>query len=115
MKKKMYKAKKHWVVAGVTTASLFLAPTVLAQEAAPATAVVVDETTGGSDNVTPQPTTDVNDTAETMDSSESSNLSAEATILAAESQSLDYSASASASVATVSSTVSGTADVNTSR
>ncbi|WP_407832100.1 KxYKxGKxW signal peptide domain-containing protein, partial [Streptococcus thoraltensis] len=42
MKQKMYKAKKHWVVAGVTTASLFWAPTVLAQEAAPATAVVVD-------------------------------------------------------------------------
>ncbi|MGT2624794.1 C39 family peptidase [Streptococcus thoraltensis] len=68
MKQKMYKAKKHWVVAGVTTASLFWAPTVLAQEAAPATAVVVDETTGGSDNVTPQSTTDVGTTAVAVDS-----------------------------------------------
>ncbi|MFV8211445.1 GBS Bsp-like repeat-containing protein [Streptococcus pluranimalium] len=33
MKKKMYKSKKHWVVAGVTAAGLLLAPGVLAEEA----------------------------------------------------------------------------------
>ncbi len=33
MKKKMYKSKKQWVIAGITGASLFLAPDVLSEQA----------------------------------------------------------------------------------
>ncbi|MEQ9809164.1 KxYKxGKxW signal peptide domain-containing protein, partial [Streptococcus jiangjianxini] len=69
MKKKMYKAKKQWVVAGVATASLFLAPGVLAEEAVPVNEVVVGETTSGSENVTPQPTNGTKTTSMMADSS----------------------------------------------
>ncbi|MGT2832402.1 C39 family peptidase [Streptococcus halotolerans] len=70
MKKKMYKAKKQWVIAGVTTASLLVAPGVLAEEAAPAVnGVVAGETTSGSENVTPQPTNGIKTTSVTADSS----------------------------------------------
>ncbi|WP_316606580.1 GBS Bsp-like repeat-containing protein [Streptococcus pluranimalium] len=34
MKKKMYKSKKHWVIAGITSAGLILSPSVLAEESA---------------------------------------------------------------------------------
>lgn len=35
MKKKLYKSKKKWVVAGITSASLLLAPNVLAEDTNP--------------------------------------------------------------------------------
>ncbi|MDY3041356.1 KxYKxGKxW signal peptide domain-containing protein, partial [Streptococcus pluranimalium] len=34
MKKKMYKSKKQWVIAGITSAGLILSPSVLAEESA---------------------------------------------------------------------------------
>lgn len=69
MKKKMYKSKKQWVVAGVTTAGLLLAPSVLADEInsanSPALSPTIDQTSPAKESLA-----DKQELSETSPSSE---------------------------------------------